>query len=317
KRCSSTLESEANSSDVKSLGDVLESSDNCLNFSDNIFRTALTDDKAIDILLDELIARDIRRIIIINETDSLYSVLYKRNILSKSVVDVINIDENNECSIKNLNFKDAQCFKLIETQNPDAILLIPSTKNNIWVEKVIEFNRNLDDPNGENRYLLLGADSMYQAGFIRVNGKTRAETEGMLIPLSWHRKSEPCQSDSSRLECRAVDILYSVKKTNNDGSFNSAGINWRTAMAYDAAQILFKASAEAKDQCFIQKHFGLRARCIRGKLKGILAKTKFGISDGEETSGQLVQFEDGDRERSNEIIVEAKAGNFRLLQNSL
>jgi len=75
------------------------------------------------------------------------------------------------------------------------LLLIPSTKNNVWVEKVIEFNR-------ERAYTILGSDSMYQESFVKVNGKTREETEGMLISLSWHRRIDSessCNNESLEL----------------------------------------------------------------------------------------------------------------------
>lgn len=301
---------------------------NCLALSEYVFRTSMDDVGVIEKLLSYLIHEENLRIVIFYEKENQYSRLYKDvfTILSnRDEIPVVNVspdnlDANNPCDAQSLaDYDPTGCFKLIDEENANAILLIPSTKNNAWVEKVIEKLRQSKYSNLK----ILGSDSMYQESFIKINQKSRDETEGMQIPLSWHRSVDAdanadstCTSESLELECRATTVL-SVNTNEDFEKFGRLGINWRTAMSYDAAQALFYGiHRTATDSCYWQSYIGRRSQCIKENLQGVMAETR--IDEEGQTSQDPIKFKNGDRslEDSIGVIVSAQDGQFRKAPNS-
>ena len=288
-----------------------ESSD-CLKLNDYVFRTALNEENVIKNLLRYInqTARDDSKIAILYEEDDPYSRLYK-NIFMKQAesidrIKVVNpssgVDVCDASALEQLEqFDPSPCFRLSQDEAVNTLLLIPSTKNNVWVEKVIESNR-------EKGYKILGSDSMYQESFIKVNGKTREETEGMLISLSWHRRIDSessCNDKSLELECRAAKLFIPQSAS----EFRPLGINWRTATGYDAAQVLFHTIEDtAMTSCGIQKYFGMRSGCIKNSLQQSLSNVS--ISGDNEVSQGIIKFSNGDRDGIDGVIVKASGGSF-------
>jgi len=155
---------------------------------------------------------------------------------------------------------------------------------------------------------------MYQESFVKVNGKTREETEGMLISLSWHRRIDSessCNNESLELECRAAKLF--IPQLGNE--FRPLGINWRTATGYDAAQVLFHAIEDTvRNSCGIQKYFGTRSACIKNSLQQNLSNIS--ISGDNKVSQGTIKFTNGDREGINGVIVKASGGSFSRAQDS-
>ncbi|MEG4407861.1 ABC transporter substrate-binding protein [Microcoleus sp. MON2_D5] len=290
-----------------------ESSD-CLKLNKYVFRTALSEETVIKNLLRYInqTAKD-SKIAIIYEEDDPYSRLYKSIFMKqaeksrdKNRIEVVNpstaIDKCDVSALGQLNL--SRCFSFIQAEKVNTLLLIPSQKNNVWVEKVIEFNR-------AKNYTILGSDTMYQENFINLNGKTREETEGMLISLSWHRRIDSkssCNNDSIELECRAAKVFIGQRAN----EFRPLGINWRTATGYDAAEALFYAIETARNSCWIQQHFGIRADCIKNSLQQNLSDDK-----GIEVSNKgIIKFTNGDRDGINGVIVKASGGSFSKAPDS-
>jgi ABC-type branched-subunit amino acid transport system substrate-binding protein len=289
-------------------------SSGCLKLNKYVFRTALSEETVIKNLLRYInqTAKDKSKIAIIYEEDDPYSRLYKSIFMKqaeksrdKNRIEVVNpsnaIDKCDASALGQLNL--SRCFSFIQAEKVNTLLLIPSQKNNAWVEKVIEFNR-------EKNYTILGSDTMYQENFINVNGKTREETEGMLISLSWHRRIDSkssCNNQSLELECRAAKVFIGQRAN----EFRPLGINWRTATGYDAAEALFYAIDTASNSCWIQQHFGIRSDCIKNSLQQNLSDDK-----GIEVSQGIIKFTNGDRDGINGVIVKASGGSFSRAPDS-
>ncbi|NJK51914.1 MAG: ABC transporter substrate-binding protein [Leptolyngbyaceae cyanobacterium SU_3_3] len=289
-----------------------ESSD-CLKLNKYVFRTALSEETVIKNLLRYINqTADKSKVAIIYEENDPYSRFYKSifmkqlQSINKNLIEVVNpsnaIDKCDASALGQLNLSG--CFSFIKAEKVNTLLLIPSQKNNVWVEKVIEFNR-------EKNYTILGSDTMYQQNFINVNGKTREETEGMLISLSWHRRIDSkssCNNESLELECRAAKVFTDQR----ENEFRPLGINWRTATGYDAAEALFYAIDTARNSCWIQQHFGIRSDCIKNSLQQNLSDNK-----GIKVSQGIIKFtNNGDRDGINGVIVKASGGSFSRAPDS-
>lgn len=300
----------------------------CLELNDYVFRTSINEREAIDKLLGyvNLKREDITKIAIIYEENSRYSRLYKKefNNLVQSIfpdgeIQVVNPDNGvaDKCNVSELNnFNPDPCFSLIKEEKVDTLLLIPSTENNYWVEVAIEQNR-VDSSDEKRPYSILGSDSMYQQGFIRVNDKDRPETEDMLVPISWHRtlsgEDNECSQDSEELECKAAKFFYEY----GDDSFKPLGINWRTATSYDAAKALFGSIEDASrsNGCLFSRYIGQRSTCIKGILKNHLREVNIS-GEGETSFGSIGFNELGDREGIDGAVVSSSKGNFIISPDS-
>ena len=287
----------------------------CLRLNPYIFRTALSD----DVITRNVIAyirnrkADIRKIAIVYETDDRYSLLYKRIFIREAEQDrpedpserivVINKKQStdepfDECNISRSDepFTASGCLSKAEENGADAILLAPSTKNSIMVENVLAANSE------KFRLDLLGSDSMYQENFIKINGKARSETNGLLIPLSWHRdqaKCSPSEGIDERLECETREVLADYVEDELKSSFQPLLISWRTKMGYDAATALFQAINASQRRCGLQSYFGRRANCIKNHLQNELAEKRDSYDESRK-----IAFRDGDRTGIGTVIVE-------------
>ena len=300
-----------------------EDENDCLMLNDYVFRTALSDDTITSDLIDYLRYRDnIRSVAIAYEEDDEYSRLYRKVFIENAAKDAReNANNSNEsikaiytkralydeCNISRDNFSAMKCLDEAKAGSADALLLVPSTKNSPRVEEIIRANYDVVDENsGEKAYdfRLLGSDSMYQENFIEINGKAREETNGLLIPLSWHRKESWCEGSSSkidsRLECRARKVFsqeydHTVNNSSDD-SYRPIPISWRTKTGYDAAISLFQAVDSSKKSCTVQTYLGRRSRCIKNRLANKLV---------QHSSDEHIKFSDGDRDELDSVIVKA------------
>ena len=218
--------------------------------------------------------------------------------------------ENEE---ENRKFEVDSCLKLASGDNnkkikADALLLVPSTKNAYKIEEIIEKNYKLKNP-----FKLLGSDSMYQKDFVNINGKARQETEGMIIPISWHRSTDEdkdfkCNKESTEFECMAADILLNASEKQEP--FRPYKVNWRTLTSYNAAKTLMYGLYEAKKRCGIFSNY---SNCMRENLHKILNQEDQEIPG---TYPQPIKFKNGDIKKepgSTAILVQAKDGGFRRM----
>ena len=297
-----------------------DSGGDCLDLNDYVFRTALSDDTITSDLINYLLYREsIRRVAIAYEEDDEYSHLYRKVFIENANQNVNNADESieaiytkesqyDECNITRDGFSAIACLNEAKSRNANALLLVPSTKNSPRVEELIRNNYDVVNEEGEKEYdfRLIGSDSMYQENFIEINGKAREETNGLLIPLSWHRKELKCRDSSdeidSRLECRARKVFSQEydHAVNDSSEYDPIPISWRTQTGYNAAISLFRAIDSSKKNCTVQTYIGRRSACIKKHLKTQLANEHI-----QNSTGEYVRFREGDRDELDSVIVKA------------
>lgn len=148
-------------------------------------------------------------------------------------------------------------------QGANALVLLTNTSTLDQALQVIKAN--------QNRLALLGGDSLYNPQLLERGG---ADAQGMIVAVPWH-----VLSDAGSRFVQSAQQLW------------RGDINWRTAMAYDAAEALLS---------------GIEANPTRTGVERTLSKPDFQIEGGTGTvrflpSGdrnqamQLVQIEPGQR----------------------
>jgi ABC-type branched-subunit amino acid transport system substrate-binding protein len=250
-------------------------SEKCLGLNPYIFRTSLNDEEMVGILESFLKGDDskIEKIAVVYESEDDYSKLYRRSFIERveerkkknkesgtsgEVIEVLNANalewdsDGDKCNISSTNFSAKGCLDDAKGGSANALLLIPSTKNSVKIEEILQENySNLDF-----QFRLLGSDSMYQENFIEINGKAREVTVNpsmkLSIPLTWHRSEESCPINATaRLECQARIIFKNkYSEFNEEEEFSPLPISWRTKTGYDAAEILFDSiDRTVKKEC--------------------------------------------------------------------
>lgn len=239
---------------------------------------------------------------IIYESDSLYSQSFKEAFESsykKLGGEVVTV-----CDFSKIkSFSPEACLESALNGNAKDILFVPSTKNSEKVAMLINSNFSL----GQRKLSLLGSDSMYDESF------AREETIGMLVAVPWHRSN-------SYLEKKAEEL------------FGNGGINWRTAMAYDATMSMVQGLKDASILCSFPRYVlnpfqkdGL-SKCLRRKLQEVLIGSSNLKKESFYADGSLgeksVEFDErGDRVVSSDskglgVIVEVTSpGVFKCVIN--
>ena len=287
--------------------------DSCLSIgsNSNVFRTAINDRLASHRLVDYISGNrpNVSKVAVLYESDDPYSRSFKEMFMDGAeelstgprkleVINTRGVEEYSDCNFSDYNPKNPKlsrqqvkgCFDTY-AKGADTLLLVPSIKDDQWVEEVLMVNYE----EGYD-FNLLGSDSMYQESFINQKGVEREEAAGLLIPVTWHRSSKTCISSSTSLECNKNEFQ------------NWEGINWRTATGYDAAQALFSAIDIANKRCTWGRYVGSRADCIKRQLVDTLEN----IELEEGTSGDPIKFTDGDRDAKG-VVVEAVGGFFETV----
>jgi ABC-type branched-subunit amino acid transport system substrate-binding protein len=190
------------------------------------------------------------------------------------------------------------------------------------VESIITENFQSED----RQLFLLGSGTMYKQSFVVKNRHKRDDTEGMLIPLTWHRSVlNECdkQQFESELECKASRIFLDPEEAKKNKPLKPLAISWRTATAYESTKAILeglKIAKENSDYCgglWNSLNFKSQRSCMRQKLKDVLRSDEFNQLNGTGVSGArvgtFINFEEnGERSVSNGlgVVVEARDGNF-------
>jgi branched-chain amino acid transport system substrate-binding protein len=106
-------------------------------------------------------------------------------------------------------------------------MLAPDSKDRTIEKALLVIKTN------QRRLRLLGGDDVYSQRTLREGGEAAV---GMVLAVPWHRKSNP-ESDF---------VKNSIKLWKYP-------VNWRTAMSYDAAQVLIKALKDKPTRCGVQE----------------------------------------------------------------
>lgn len=294
--------------------------ENSICFNEYVFRVAIDDRKASDLLVKEIIKRNrelpddkkVKKIAIAYDQNSTYSKSFKSafELEFKSNNRIIITDES--CYFSNDAYEGKECLDFVKDK-ANAILLIPGE-----LEKADKLTKDIITENNklEEGLLLLGSDTMYQNNIILDNNRVRPETEGMLIAITWHRKvklSENCgEHNREELECEAAKIFPSKEKQKRN---KPLGINWRTATSYEATKAILEGLKIANEEREYCGGFFNRFRideCMREKLKDILISDKFKDLEIKGATANIVFLKNGERDYTEGLgtVVEVKNGNF-------
>lgn len=115
-----------------------------------------------------------------------------------------------ECDLSRADFSSGECVNQAKQKQAKVLLLVPSTKGSL--DKVL---RVVNSNKGELK--LLGGDVMYNPRTLIDSGEAAAKSE-LVVAVPWH-------SPNSEFAQKA-NMLW------------EGGVNWRTAMGYDATQAM-------------------------------------------------------------------------------
>jgi len=214
--------------------------DTGVNLGNRVFRTALNDTTVIYRLVDELLpeneSEDKKRytkVAVVYEEASSYSKSFKEvfeNIFVGEKGGAV-LEDPGKCNFSaTANYKEKECLDAAKAQDMEALLLIPSTKSSKGIRDLIILNH------AEYKIPLFGADGMYDASFLYES------TEGMMIYVPWHRDFEDAGSET---------FVSSASEI-----FDTTELNWRTAMAYDAANVIIQGVKNTTEKyCYFESIF--------------------------------------------------------------
>lgn len=180
---------------------------NLSNFSDWVFRTIPSDTSSAKELMHYMLNKlNTTRVAVAYHRNSTYSESLKnefqKQLPSRKFVA--------ECDLSQGNFSAGDCVNLAKQNQAEVLFLVPGTKDSL--EKAfLVVNSN----NGTLK--LLGGGDMYNSRMLLDSGENAAKGE-MTITVPWHNPSSAFAKTAE--------------------TFWQGGVNWRTAMAYDATQAM-------------------------------------------------------------------------------
>ena len=185
-----------------------------------IFRTSPTDADSAGKWYDYLDRNGARRLVILFDNDrhsdysrSLRGELYK--LLPEAVK-----EQSYDCDLSKID----ACLDEIQGQSIDAIVLAPSD-NRKFIDAARHFVNRYGAPDApyEGDPIVLGGDTLYNQQILDEILKGGL-LERLVVSVPWHRSQNPTAFEQDALKLWV------------------APINWRTAMAYDAAKLLATAT---------------------------------------------------------------------------
>jgi branched-chain amino acid transport system substrate-binding protein len=157
------------------------------------------------------------------------------------------------------DFNIANVVQQANQQDAEVLVLLPNSSNPDTLNKsylIIQLNNN--------KLPLLGGDSLYKPQTLQIGGKNAV---GMVLAVPWHILGDPSS-------------LFPLAATRLWGG----DVNWRTALAYDAAKALIAAMEIKPDRQGIQQ---------------VLSASNFSTSGA---SGDIRFFPSGDRNQTVQLV---------------
>jgi branched-chain amino acid transport system substrate-binding protein len=235
---------------------------NITNAGDYIFRTVPSDRFTSSALakyfLDQL---QLRQAAIIYNSQSAYSKslqeTFTTDVLSNGgeVVAEVDLSEN--------NFNPAEALKTIQAQGAEALVFLNDSATVDKAYLLMQLN---------NRQLpLLGGNSLYKPQTLQIAGE---KAQGLVLGVPWDALGSPNTEFTA-----AARRLW------------GGDVNWRTAMAYDATQVLAAGLAQNPSRS------GIQAALSQSdfNVSGASGKIKFLTSGDRNAAVQLVTVQPGDR----------------------
>jgi branched-chain amino acid transport system substrate-binding protein len=235
---------------------------NITNAGDYIFRTVpsdrFTSGALAKYLLDQL---QLSQAAIIYNSQSAYSKslqeTFTTDVLSNggSVVADVDLAEN--------NFNPAEALKTIQAQGAEALVFLNDSATVDQAYLLMQLN---------NRQLpQLGGNSLYKPQTLQIPGE---KAQGLVLAVPWNALGSPNTEFTA-----AARRLW------------GGDVNWRTAMAYDATQVLAAGLAENPSRSGIQTALSQPSF----NISGASGKIKFLTSGDRNAAVQLVTVQPGDR----------------------
>jgi branched-chain amino acid transport system substrate-binding protein len=232
------------------------------NAGDYIFRTVpsdrFTSSALAEYLLDQL---QLSQAAIIYNSQSAYSKslqeTFTTDVLSNGGEVVAEVD------LSESNFNPAEALKTIQDQGAKVLVFLNDSATVDKTYLLMQLN---------NRQLpLLGGDSLYRPQTLQIAG---AKAEGLVVGVPWHALN-------------SVNPKFSAAASRLWGG----DVNWRTAMAYDATQVLAAGLAQNPSRS------GIQAALSQSDFNvlGASGKIKFLTSGDRNAAVQLVTVQPGDR----------------------
>jgi branched-chain amino acid transport system substrate-binding protein len=235
---------------------------NITNAGDYIFRTVpsdrFTSSALAKYLLDQL---QLSQAAIIYNSQSAYSKslqeTFTTDVLSNGgeVVAEVDLSEN--------NFNPAEALKTIQAQGAEALVFLNDSATVDKAYLLMQLN---------NRQLpLLGGNSLYKPQTLQIAGE---KAQGLVLGVPWDALGSPNTEFTA-----AARRLW------------GGDVNWRTAMAYDATQVLAAGLAQNPSRS------GIQAALSQSdfNVSGASGKIKFLTSGDRNAAVQLVTVQPGDR----------------------
>ncbi|MGB5974375.1 MAG: ABC transporter substrate-binding protein, partial [Nodosilinea sp.] len=230
------------------------------SLSEGVFRTAPTDAKAAQDLSEKIVDLGYEDIGVVYESGNSYSNSLKQQVVLEldGMAEVI---ESESCDRSSNRFSANRCVN-DDLADADAMLLLPSTEIGTDFEVVPRNSLR------ENPLPLLGGDAIFGNETLIEMG---TDVEGMLVSVPWHQSS-----DANGL---ARNFLADADKT------WASAVNWRTALAYDAAQAIFESINQINRQPTRQ---AIKSQLLTGQFSGFLGANTIEFNE----SGDRVLRED-------------------------
>jgi branched-chain amino acid transport system substrate-binding protein len=235
---------------------------NITNAGDYIFRTVpsdlFTSSALAKYLLDQL---QLSQAAIIYNSQSAYSKslqeTFTTDVLSNggAVVAEVDLSEN--------NFNPAEALETIQAQGAEALVFLNDSATVDKAYLLMQLN---------NRQLpLLGGNSLYKPQTLQIAGE---KAQGLVLAVPWNALGSPNTEFTA-----AARRLW------------GGDVNWRTAMAYDATQVLAAGLAQNPSRSGIQAALSQSSFIVSGAS----GKIKFLNSGDRNAAVQLVTVQPGDR----------------------
>lgn len=235
-----------------------------------VFRTVFPNYESAKVLSEYISNQSLNKIAICVDSSDAYASSLKadlKDLMKEKIVDI-------ECDLKpvNLDFNAQKIVKQI-SDKVDGIFIIPSVND---VDKAMEVAKEVAKENTKRgkKIRLFSAESIYQPDTLKKGGNN---VEGMVLAVPWHRESN-------------LDF-----QNKNKQLFESGKISWRTAMAYDATQVIIE---------------GLKKATTREELQKVLSDPNFAVKGVTET----IKFDESGELQGKPNLVIIRQNAFELLK---
>lgn len=190
---------------------------------------------------------------------------------SETEIEIVNL----ECDFRDPTLNHEQIIKQAKNQGANSLLLAPHVDR---INEAIELAKINYKQKSDERLQLFSSPSLYTS--ITLEDEVgRVAVEGMQLAVAWHPKTNKNINHSFYSNARALwekDLDYTVT-------------TWRTAMSYDATQVIIKGLRQEPEP-------------TRKSLQKSLSNENF-FFDG--VTG-IVEFKEGERDKKEAFLVEIK-----------